>query len=163
MDIVTIDTDRVEIAHGSTPGYLVWRLATQWRTAVDRELAPLGLTHAQYVFLASLKQLSASGPPTQRELCDHTGLDAVYVSKLARRLEAQGFISRADDAVDARAVRLSLTGRGMESIEPAISRVGALLDVLTAPLGGRDGRETMQLTEMLRSLLESAIGERDQG
>ena len=37
-----------------TPGYLVWRLSMKWRAAVDRALAPLGLTHAQYVLLASL-------------------------------------------------------------------------------------------------------------
>jgi DNA-binding MarR family transcriptional regulator len=29
-----------------TPGYLVWRLSMKWRVAVDRALAPLGLTHA---------------------------------------------------------------------------------------------------------------------
>ena len=39
----------------STPGYLVWRLSTKWRVAVDRALAPIGLTHAQY--LAALVQL----------------------------------------------------------------------------------------------------------
>jgi len=64
------------------PGYLVWRLAMKWRVAVDRALAPLGLTHAQYVLLASLYGMKQ--PPTQRELADHTGLEALYVSKLAR-------------------------------------------------------------------------------
>lgn len=37
-----------------TPGFLVWRLANKWRVAVDRAMAPLGLTHAQYSLVASL-------------------------------------------------------------------------------------------------------------
>jgi hypothetical protein len=44
-----------------TTGYLLWRVATKWRAAVDRAVAPLGLTHAQYSLLASLYGLSRSG------------------------------------------------------------------------------------------------------
>src|SRR3546814_1614378 len=62
-------------------------LFRSWRTAVDRALDPLGLTHAQYVVLASLLALDR---PSQRELADHTGLEALYISKLARSLEASG-------------------------------------------------------------------------
>ena len=52
-----------------TPGYLVWRLSMKWRVAVDRALAPLGLTHAQYVLLASLYGMERAGRrPTQRDL-----------------------------------------------------------------------------------------------
>jgi hypothetical protein len=59
-----------------TPGYLLWRLTTKMRAAVDRALAPLGLTHAQYSLLASLYGYSFSGAqPSQRELADWTGLD----------------------------------------------------------------------------------------
>jgi hypothetical protein len=44
-----------------TTGYLLWRLTTKLRAAVDRALAPLGLTHAQYSLLASLYGYSLSG------------------------------------------------------------------------------------------------------
>ena len=54
-----------------TPGYLLWRLATKLRAAVDRELAPLGLTHAQYTLLASLYGFTRGGAqPSQRELAE---------------------------------------------------------------------------------------------
>ena len=57
---------------GPTPGYLVWRLSTRWRVAVDRALAPLGLTHAQYSVLASLLELRSGGVrPSQRALAEH--------------------------------------------------------------------------------------------
>jgi hypothetical protein len=52
-----------------TPGYLVWRLSMKWRVAVDRALAPLGLTHAQYVLLASLYGMEREGRTARRTAC----------------------------------------------------------------------------------------------
>ncbi|WP_086668407.1 MarR family winged helix-turn-helix transcriptional regulator [Lentzea kentuckyensis] len=127
-------------------GHLVWRLAMKWRTAVDRALDPLGLTHAQYVVLASLLALER---PSQRELADHTGLEALYVSKLARSLEAAGFISRTRDAVDTRTVRLSLTPHGRSTVEPAVALVSSLLDRLLEPLGERTAAFSRELTALL--------------
>src|SRR5215510_611887 len=96
-----------------TTGYLVWRLAMKWRTAVDRAVRPLGLTHAQYSLLASLSALTARGvAPSQRELADVTGLEPVYVSKLARALERAGLVARLDNPSDPRAFSLRLTPHG---------------------------------------------------
>ena len=70
-------------------GRLLWRVTTRWRAAVDRAVAPLGLTHAQYTLLGSLYGLSRSGTrPSQRELADYAGLEPIYVSKLVRALES---------------------------------------------------------------------------
>jgi DNA-binding MarR family transcriptional regulator len=129
-----------------TAGHLVWRLAMKWRTAVDRALDPLGLTHAQYVVLSSLLALDR---PSQRELADHTGLEALYVSKLARSLEASGFISRTRDTADTRTVRLELTPHGRSTVEPAVAVVRSLLDRLTAPLGDRSSAFSRDLTALL--------------
>ena len=122
----------------------------KWRVAVDRALDPLGLTHAQYVVLASLLGLDR---PSQRELADHTGLEALYVSKLARSLETSGLISRTRDSVDTRTVRLELTARGRSTVEPAVAVVGSLLDRLLAPLGGRSDDRTAALSRDLTALL----------
>lgn len=129
-----------------TPGHLVWRLAMKWRTAVDRALDPLGLTHAQYVVLASLYGMDR---PSQRELADWAGLEPLYVSKLARSLEASGFISRARDSVDTRTVRLELTEQGRSTVEPAIALVRSLLDRLLAPLGDRTDAFSRELVALL--------------
>ena len=78
-----------------TPGFLVWRLSMKWRAAVDRAVAPLGLTHAQYSVLASLYGMNRRGVfPSQRQLAEHTGLEPIYVSKLARTLERAGLLER---------------------------------------------------------------------
>ncbi|GLY81224.1 MarR family winged helix-turn-helix transcriptional regulator [Actinoallomurus iriomotensis] len=145
-------------SEGPTPGYLVWRLSIRWRVAVDRALAPLGLTHAQYVLLASLYGRERAGArPSQRELADHTGLEALYISKLARALEADGLIERARDPGDTRTVRLSLTARGREAVTPAIGTVQALLDRLLRPLGGRDAPRAAQFVRDLETLLDAPL------
>lgn len=101
---------------GPTPGFLVWRLANKWRVAVDRAVAPLGLTHAQYSLVASLYGMRRVGErPSQRRLADHTGLEALYVSKLARALESAGLVERTRDPRDPRAVQLALTAEGRPS------------------------------------------------
>ncbi|MCG6497131.1 MarR family winged helix-turn-helix transcriptional regulator [Kitasatospora sp. A2-31] len=141
--------------NGPTPGFLVWRLSTRWRTAVDRALAPLGLTHAQYTLLGSLHGMHRSGQrPSQRQLADHTGLEALYVSKIARSLEASGLIERTPDPADTRAVRLSLTVEGEQAARRAVATVKLLLDRLLAPLGGLDGERTAAFTAELTALLD---------
>ncbi|MFJ2645711.1 MarR family winged helix-turn-helix transcriptional regulator [Streptomyces sp. NPDC087420] len=147
-----------EGSHGPTPGYLVWRLSTKWRVAVDRALAPMGLTHAQYALLSSLYGMRQAGlRPSQREMADHTGLEALYVSKLARALEADGLIERVRDAKDSRAVRLTLTESGREAVRPAMDTVQALMDRLLAPLGGRDDFRTTAFVRDLTALLDAPL------
>jgi DNA-binding MarR family transcriptional regulator len=138
----------------------MWRVSMHWRAAADRALADLGLTHAQYALLASLYGMSTTGAtPSQRELADFTGLEPIYVSKLARTLEKEGLIVRAEHAADSRAVQLTLTPRGYQVIEPAIARIATLHDELTQPLGGLHGEGTRQLMALLRSLLSRDKGE----
>jgi len=136
----------------------VWRLATKWRVAVDRALAPLDLTHAQYVLLAALRGLEQAGrQPSQRELADETGLEALYVSKLARTLEAKGLLARRRDPHDTRAVRLTLTERGRETVRSAMRIAQELLERLLAPLGGRDSARTAALVRELVELLDAPL------
>ncbi|MFI9172092.1 MarR family winged helix-turn-helix transcriptional regulator [Streptomyces lincolnensis] len=139
----------------ATPGHLVWLLSNRWRTAMDQALAPLDLTHAQYVLLASLSGMERSGTrPSQRELADFTGLEPLYVSKLARSLEAAGLVRRTRDAEDTRVVRLALTDAGHAAVRPAIDAVQVLLDRLLTPLGGLDGPRTEEFRRTLTSLLD---------
>ncbi|WP_367322532.1 MarR family winged helix-turn-helix transcriptional regulator [Streptomyces sp. HUAS ZL42] len=150
-----------ETPKGATPGHLVWRLSMKWRNAVDQALAPLNLTHAQYMLLASLLGMERSGRrPSQRELADHTGLEALYVSKLARSLEGAGLVRRTRDSDDTRVVRLALTDDGLRTVRPAIDAVQALLDQLLAPLGGLDDPRTAAFARTLTELLDTPLGPR---
>lgn len=127
----------------------------KWRVAVDRALAPLGLTHAQYSLMASLYGMGAAGRrPSQRELADHTGLEPLYVSKLVRALVGAGLVTRAGHPDDTRAYQLALTDEGAAITRRAIPVVRDLQDRLLAPLGGLGGTGTSAFTRDLAALLD---------
>ncbi|MEV0274406.1 MarR family transcriptional regulator [Hamadaea sp. NPDC050747] len=135
-------------------GRLLWQVTTRWRTAVDRAIAPLGLTHAQYALLGSLYSLTRAGrQPSQRELADAAGLEPIYVSKLIRSLEAAGLVTREAHPADTRARQLGLTDQGTESFLAAVKIVHALQDELTAPIGGSGSERNRELIRTLRALL----------
>lgn len=137
-----------------TTGYLLWRLTTKLRAAVDRILAPLGLTHAQYTLLASLYGFSQTGArPSQRELADWTGLEPIFVSKLARALQQAGLIQRTQHPADPRAVQLHLTDHGTDVAQRAIAIVHAFQEELTAPIGGTRSQRNRDLVRTLQTLL----------
>ncbi|MGW7496285.1 MarR family winged helix-turn-helix transcriptional regulator [Streptomyces luteogriseus] len=143
---------------GATPGFLVWRLSMKWRVAVDRAVAPLGLTHAQYSLVASLYGMQRSGErPSQRRLADHTGLEPLYVSKLARALETAGLLERTRDPRDPRAVQLALTEQGLEVTRRATEVVHGLLQQLLDPLGGLGSTRTRAFMEELTALLDAPL------
>jgi DNA-binding MarR family transcriptional regulator len=147
----------------ATPGFLVWRLSMKWRVAVDRAVAPLGLTHAQYSLVASLYGMQRSGErPSQRRLADHTGLEPLYVSKLARTLEAAGLLERTRDPRDPRAVQLALTEQGREVTGRAIKVVHGLLQQLLEPLGGLDSPRAREFTRDLATLLDAPLDPRSE-
>ncbi|MFJ9371618.1 alpha/beta hydrolase [Nocardia sp. NPDC101769] len=56
--------------------------------------------------------------PTQRELADHTDLEALYTSKLARTLDAGGLLRHDRDTADPRAILHGVTGG---AAEPGVS------------------------------------------
>lgn len=142
----------------ATPGSLVWRLSMKWRVAVDRAVGPLGLTHAQYSLVASLYGMQRGGErPSQRRLADVTGLEPLYVSKLARALEASGLIERTRDPKDPRAVQLTLTEQGGEVTGRAIKVVAKLLQQLLEPLGGLDSPRAREFTRDLATLLDAPL------
>jgi DNA-binding MarR family transcriptional regulator len=145
-------------SENASPGFLVWRLSMKWRVAVDRAVAPLGLTHAQYSLVASLYGMHRTGErPSQRRLADHTGLEPLYVSKLARSLESAGLLERTRDPRDPRAVQLALTEQGSERTQQAITVVQGLLRQLLAPLGGMDSARTREFTRELAILLDAPL------
>jgi DNA-binding MarR family transcriptional regulator len=135
-------------------GYLVWHLTLRWRAELDRALAPLGLTSAQYAVLASLYGLSQGGArPSQRELADFAGLEPMHLSKLVRALQRAGLVDRAGNPADTRAVQLRVTDRGVEVVTAARATVLKLEEQRLAPLGGRGSQQSAQLREALLVLL----------
>lgn len=93
-------------------------------------LAPHGLTHVQFVLLASLWWLGDHGEaPTQKALADQAGTDAMMTSQVLRKLEQEGLVERNPHPTDSRARLLALTDQGRARLQ------GALHDVEAADAG----------------------------
>lgn len=138
-------------------GYLLWHVSLRWRVAMDRALASLGLTHAQYAVVASLYAMERGGArPSQRQLADYSGLEPMYVSRLARVLEKAGLIVRTDNPADPRAVQMSLTEEGVRVVEAAVVEVRDLEERYLEPLGGSGGAANVELRRALQTLLQHA-------
>jgi len=105
---------------------VLWHVTLRWQRAIAAALAPLGLTHVQFVLLASTWWLNSRGEdPNQLSLARQAGTDVKMTSQVLRKLEAKGLIRRETDAADTRAKRLRATGRGAELAQQAIAAVEA--------------------------------------
>jgi len=105
---------------------VLWRATLAWQREMRAALAPHGLTHVQFVLLASLWWLSEQGdPPTQKALADQAGTDAMMTSQVLRKLEAAGLIERNPHPRDSRARLLAVTPEGREKLAEALKDVEA--------------------------------------
>lgn len=118
-----------------SPGLLLWRVTNRWQAAQRAALKPLGLTHVQFVLLASLAYLDADGPVTQKRLADHAACDAMMTSQVLRALEEQGLVRREPHPTDRRARALVVTDAGRELADRAVRVVEAADREFFGPLG----------------------------
>jgi DNA-binding MarR family transcriptional regulator len=108
----------------TSPGFLLWHVTLRWQRAVAAALAPLDLTHVQFVLLACTWWLSSQGQvPNQLQLARQAGTDVKMTSQVVRRLEAKGLLQRQVDPGDSRARRLRLTAEGQRLARRAITAV----------------------------------------
>jgi DNA-binding MarR family transcriptional regulator len=109
-----------------SPGFLLWRTTLRWQRVMTETLKPIGLTHVQFVLLASLLWFDSQDlRPSQRELADHASSDVMMTSQVLRVLEAKSFITRADDPEDARKKVLRMTPEGRSLAVQAVQAVEA--------------------------------------
>ena len=109
---------------GDSPGFLLWHVTLRWQRDIAAALAPMGLTHVQFVLLATCWWLNSRGEdPNQLALARQAGTDVKMTSQVLRKLEAKGLIRRAVDTADTRARRLHVTNRGSELAAQALAAV----------------------------------------
>ena len=134
---------------GSSPGFLLWRVTLRWQRRMTATLRPFGLTHVQFVLLASLWWLSdvLHEAPSQRGLADFADTDRMMTSQVIRALEARGLVDRAADPDDSRARRLTVTPRGAELARTTIAAVEAADRDFFTPAG-----DPGRVLEILRAL-----------
>jgi DNA-binding MarR family transcriptional regulator len=127
---------RFEEADDST-GLLLWQVTNRWQAAQRAALKPHGLTHVQFVLLASLAWLSGDEPVSQRALADHAATDAMMTSQVVRVLESCGWVTRERHPEDRRAFSLRVTDAGAALARSANSSVEQCDAEFFAALGNR--------------------------
>lgn len=134
-----------------SPGFLLWRTTLRWQREVAVALRPLGLTHVQFVLLATVWWLagrgSSGGSPNQHEVAQHASVDPMMTSQVLRVLAGRGLVNRVSDPADGRVRRLAVTIAGRALAERAI----ALVEEADAAFFG-SADETNQAVGVLRRL-----------
>jgi len=103
----------VPIDPEQSPGFLLWHVTLRWQREIAGALAPLDLTHVQFVLLATAWWLNSRGEdPNQLRLARQAGTDVKMTSEVLRKLEVKGLITRTVDVSDTRARKLRVTDRG---------------------------------------------------
>jgi DNA-binding MarR family transcriptional regulator len=136
-----------------SPGFLLWRVTLSWQRRMRAALAQHGLTHVQFVLLASLWWLEshAAAAPTQARLAEHAGTDLMMTSQVIRKLAARGLVRREPDPDDSRALRLGLTPAGGALLTGALADVEAADESYFAPLGPHRAEFTAALGTLSES------------
>lgn len=107
-----------------SPGFLLWKVSTQWRRQIEATCATIGLTHSQLVVLAGLGWMTRNGADvSQVELARHCGTDVTMTSQILRLLERKKYIKRKQYKDDARSKFLHITEDGIALVEKAIPLV----------------------------------------
>jgi DNA-binding MarR family transcriptional regulator len=117
----------------TSPGFLLWRLTLAWQRAICAALAPLGLTHVQFVLLACAWWLGEHGQvPNQLELARLAGTDVKMTSQVVRKLETKLLLRREVDPADTRARLLRLTVEGA-ALAPMPLSYAAVISMVAGP------------------------------
>ena len=142
------DTRRFDPHEGL--GYLIGHVRRALLEALDRELAPHGLTGTQAVVIFQLVNGDASHAA---EFCRALHYDPGAMTRLLDRLEKKDFVRRVRSAHNRRTVRIELTPAG----RAAVPRIGAAaIGVFNRFLRGFSKAEARLLLSFLKRLLANA-------
>lgn len=111
-------------------------------------LAPLGLTHPQYLVMLALWERS---PRTVADIGRAISLEPATLSPLLKRLEASGYLTRERSTVDERSLEVRLTESGIALRERALAVPGQIIERLGMPVA-----ELESIRDSLTRLIEAA-------
>lgn len=144
--LFTEDDYRVEESFG----FLINALRARMMAVMDRELASLGITSAQWAILV---QVGNTPGCTAASLCRKVHYDTGSMTRMLDRLEEKGLIQRTRSAHDRRAAHLALTEAG----EDIHRRLPAhAVRVLNAHFEGFTPEEVETLMTLLNRMLANS-------
>ena len=121
-----------------SPAYQLWQASNAWQRLMRRALDPVGLTHVQFVLLASVDILAQQEPVvTQAQVARFASMDENMTSQVLRGLADRGLVLRESHPTDARARQLHLSGEGQELLREAREKLGPMKESFFSVLGDR--------------------------
>jgi DNA-binding MarR family transcriptional regulator len=135
---------------------MVFCIARELRTALDRRMAPYGLTYQQASLLVRCVRSQGA---SLNELVPHLGTDNAGVSRLVDRLEAADLVRRTRGA-DRRALALQVTEAGIALVPKLEEVLGVLNRELTAGLSSEEVAAAGELLGKISRNAKALNGER---
>ena len=142
------DIETFRPSHGV--GAFIGRARRTIIEAIDQQLAPLDISHAQWIVVLLLGDGTAS---TAAELCKTLVYYPGAMTRLLDRLQKKGVLRRVRSGGDRRTAQLVLTAAGRR-LYPRI--LEALVDVFNRLLHGFRKSEVRQLEALLKRMLANA-------
>jgi DNA-binding MarR family transcriptional regulator len=139
---------------GDSPGFLLWKISNAWQRRQREALLPFGLTHSQFVLLATATWYSDSETLTQARLAELSGVDPMTTSQIVRSLESAALLKRHEHPDDPRAKAITTTSAGREKARAALLVVEETDSAFFAPVAARAPR----LVALLKSLADPSCG-----
>jgi MarR family transcriptional regulator, organic hydroperoxide resistance regulator len=132
-------------------GFLLWQVTNLWQREIKKALETFGLTHSQYVLLASIHWLTLHKQEvTQIVLSAHTKIDPMTTSTVLRTLQKRGFVQRQEHLTDTRAKTVALTEEGKTIIKQAVVLVETFDTSFFSALGTQTNGFNKQLLLLLQ-------------
>ncbi|MEU3273326.1 MarR family transcriptional regulator [Saccharomonospora sp. NPDC006951] len=129
----------------STTGYLMLRLGDLVKSRIDDELTAWDISGRELRVMT----FACAGPRSQRDLCEHSGLDRTTMVAVIDRLEKLGYARRERSDTDRRKQLVSLSERGTQIVEKALSRLAEAEAEFLGPLTTSQRRQLATLLSAL--------------
>lgn len=143
-----------DFAWNSMAGGLLGFMLNETRNAnfaaIEKELAPLNITSAQFKIVIGIAHQRAT---TLTEFAQFLDYDPGAMKRLIDRIEKKGLIRRVPSLIDRRIIKLELTDQG-EELYPRIMQ--AVSNVNQKLLGGFTEVETAQFQFFLQRVIANA-------
>src|SRR5262245_51686492 len=123
-----------------SPGFLLWKVSNAWQRRQRAAVQPFGLTHSQFVILATATWYAASETLTQARLAELSGVDPMTTSQVVRTLETALLVERRAHPQDPRAKAIVVTAAGRKRARIALAVVERTDAAFFAPVAKRAAR-----------------------
>jgi DNA-binding MarR family transcriptional regulator/GNAT superfamily N-acetyltransferase len=119
-----------------------------------------GLLHSEFTLteLRVLYELAHHGDQQPAALCRNLGLDRGYLSRIVRKFEDAGLVSKVSSATDGRAKLLQMTEHGQAMYEPLDRRSREEVGEMLARFDEPDQMRMLDAMKTIRELLDTQAG-----